>query len=194
MTPAPWIIWKNGISLVVPSAPCTCMARQAMSCSTVGMTTLAVAMSFRTGVRLGHRVAREQLAVEQRLEVALLLLRRAVVGDDLGVAGVGRLRAEDSGGPRRPAQDLAEQRQLELAEALAPEFWAQVRRPQALAANLVLQRVDDLALRVGHRHVLLVREQVIERLDLFPDELVGPVQLPLVLGGGLEMPCHFVSA
>ena len=48
MTPAPWIIPKNGISLVVPRAPCTCIARQAMSCSTVGMTTLAVAMSFRT--------------------------------------------------------------------------------------------------------------------------------------------------
>ena len=48
MTPAPWIMPKNGISFVVPSAPWTCMARQAMSCSTVGMTTLAVAMSFRT--------------------------------------------------------------------------------------------------------------------------------------------------
>ena len=48
MTPAPWIIMKNGISLVVPNAPCTCMARQAMSWSTVGMTTLAVAMSLRT--------------------------------------------------------------------------------------------------------------------------------------------------
>ena len=38
----------NGISLLTPSAPCTCIARQAMSCSTVGMTTLAVAMSLRT--------------------------------------------------------------------------------------------------------------------------------------------------
>jgi len=30
----------NGISLLTPSAPCTCIARHAMSCSTVGMTTL----------------------------------------------------------------------------------------------------------------------------------------------------------
>ena len=38
----------NGISLVTPSAPCTCIARQAMSCSTVGMTTFTAAMSLRT--------------------------------------------------------------------------------------------------------------------------------------------------
>jgi len=48
MTPAPWIMPKKGISFVVPKAPCTCMARQAMSCRTVGMTTFAVAMSLRT--------------------------------------------------------------------------------------------------------------------------------------------------
>ena len=46
--PAPEIIDMNGISLLTPKAPCTCIARQAMSCSTVGMTTLAVEMSFRT--------------------------------------------------------------------------------------------------------------------------------------------------
>ncbi len=52
------------------------------------------------GVRLGHRVAREELTVEQRLQVALLLFRRAVVGDDLGVAGIGRLASEDDRRPR----------------------------------------------------------------------------------------------
>ena len=48
ITAAPWTMPMKGISLVVPSAPWICMARQAMSCSTVGMTTLAVAMSLRT--------------------------------------------------------------------------------------------------------------------------------------------------
>ena len=85
------------------------------------------------GVRLGHRVAREALAVEQRLEVLLLLLVGAVVGDDLGVAGVGRLAAEHDRRPLRPAEDLVEQRELQLAEALAAELGAQVRRPQPLA-------------------------------------------------------------
>ena len=60
------------------------------------------------GVGLGHRVAGEDLAVEQRLEVALLLLGRAVVGDDLGVAGVGRLAAEHDRRPReRPRISLS---------------------------------------------------------------------------------------
>ena len=38
----------NGISLLTPSAPCTWIARQAMSWSTVGMSTLTAAMSLRT--------------------------------------------------------------------------------------------------------------------------------------------------
>ena len=87
------------------------------------------------GVRLGHRVAREDLAVEQRPQVALLLLRRAVVGDDLGVAGVGRLAAEDDRRPLRPAEDLVQQRQLELPVPLAAELGAEVRGPQILASR-----------------------------------------------------------
>ena len=97
------------------------------------------------GVRLGHRVAGEDLAVEQRAQVALLLLGRAVVGDDLGVAGVGRLAAEHDRRPLRPAEDLVEQRQLELAVALAAQLGAEVGGPQLLAPDLFLERVDDLA-------------------------------------------------
>jgi hypothetical protein len=52
-----------------------------------------------TGVRLGHRVTREDLAVEQRPQVALLLLRRAEVGDDLGVPGC-PCPSPPSSGPR----------------------------------------------------------------------------------------------
>ena len=48
ITLAPRIIWWNGISLLAPSAPWTCSARWAMSCSTPGITTLTVAMSLRT--------------------------------------------------------------------------------------------------------------------------------------------------
>src|SRR5262249_39403714 len=47
-TLAPSIIWWNGISLLTPSAPCTCSARCAMSCSTPGISTLMAAMSLRT--------------------------------------------------------------------------------------------------------------------------------------------------
>ena len=38
------------------------------------------------GVRLGHGVARADLAVEQRLEIPLLLGRAPEVGEDLGVS------------------------------------------------------------------------------------------------------------
>ena len=82
------------------------------------------------GVRFGHRVAGEQLAVEQRPQVALLLLVGAVVGDDLGVAGVGGLAAEHDRRPLRAAQDLVEQRELELAVALAAELGPEVGGPQ----------------------------------------------------------------
>ena len=66
-------------------------------------------LGVRAGLRLGHRVAGEHLAVEQRLEIAGLLLVGAVVGDDLGVAGVGGLGAEDDGRPaaRRPRISLS---------------------------------------------------------------------------------------
>jgi hypothetical protein len=71
---------------------------------------------------LGHRVAGEHLAVEQRLQVALLLLRGAVVGDDFRVARVRRLAPEHDRCPLRAAEDLVEQRELQLAVALAAEL------------------------------------------------------------------------
>ena len=141
-------------------------------------------------VGLGHRVAGEQLAVEQRLEVALLLLGRAVVGDDLGVAGVRRLAAEHDRRPLRPPQDLVQQGQLELAVALAAELGTEVGGPQPLAANLLLQGVDDLAPRPLEGLVLLVPPDEVERLDLLAHEPVSPVQLLLELGLGFEVPRH----
>ncbi len=73
---------------------------------------------------------------------------------------------------------------------MAAELRAEVRRPQTLAPDLVLQRVDDRTPRVVERYELQVREQVVEWLDLLPHESVSPVQLLLVLGLGLEIPRH----
>ena len=81
---------------------------------------LGVALELRgvgAAVRLGHRVAGEHLAVEQRLEPLLLLLRGAVRGDDLGVAGVGRRAAEDDGRPHRPAEQLVRRAGLPIERA-----------------------------------------------------------------------------
>ncbi len=123
------------------------------------------------GLGLGHRVAGEDLAVEQRLEVARLLLVGAVVGDDLGVAGVGRLAAEHDRRPAGPAEDLVDQRQLELAVAGAAEVGAEVAGPQPLVAHPLLQRVDDLSQVVRERRELEARVQDVERLDLLAHEL-----------------------
>ena len=147
-----------------------------------------------TGVRLGHRVAGEDLAAEQRAEVPLLLLGRAEVGDDLGVPGVGGLAAEDQRSPLGAAEDLVEQRQLDLPVPLAAEFGAEVGGPKTALADLFLQRVDDPPQPRVRRDVLLPPEYQVKRLDLVPHELVGPVQLSLVLGVGLEVPRHRASS
>ena len=142
------------------------------------------------GVRFGHRVGGEHLAVEQRLEIALLLLGSPVVGDDLGVAGVRRLTAEHDRRPLRPTEDLVEQCQLQLAVTLTAQLRTEMGSPQPLTPHLVLQRVDDLAPGPVQRHELLVRKHEVERLDLGTNELVSPVELLLVLGVGFKIPCH----
>ncbi len=86
------------------------------------------------GVRLGHRVAGE--ASRRRAAAGgscSFCSGGAVVGDDLGVAGVGRLAAEHDRRPLRAAEDLVQQRELELAVALAAELGAEVGGPQPLA-------------------------------------------------------------
>ena len=60
------------------------------------------------GLRLGHREAGADVAVEQRLEPALLLLLGAVLGEDLHVAGVGRRAVEDHRRDAAAAHQLAE--------------------------------------------------------------------------------------
>ena len=139
---------------------------------------------------LGHRVAREALAVEQRLEVLRLLLVGAVVGDDLGVAGVRRLGAEHDRRPARPTEDLVHERQLQLAEPLAPELGAEVRGPEATVADLLLERIDDPPALVVEGGELEPAPEQVERFHLLAHEGLDPVQVLLELGLGLEVPCH----
>jgi hypothetical protein len=127
-------------------------------------------------LRFGHRIAREQFTVEQRAQVALLLLGCAVVRDDLCVAGVWGLTAEDDGRPRRAAEDLVEQRELQLPVPLPAEFGTEMGCPQTLLAHLFLERVDDRAPGFGQWGELQVRPGQVERFDLVGDELIRPVQ------------------
>ena len=86
---------------------------------------------------------RADLAVEQRLHPLLLLLVGAADGDQLGVAGVGRVVAEDRRRVGALAEDLVHQAELHLAEAAAAHVGREVRGPQALALDLLLQRRGD---------------------------------------------------
>src|SRR5947199_43051 len=57
-----------------------------------------------------------------------------------------------------------------------------------------MARVDDLPQAVVRRAELPSAPHQVERLDLLPDELVGPVELSLVLRVGLEVPRHRASS
>ena len=89
------------------------------------------------GVGLGHREAAADLAVEQRLQPALLLLRGAVLGEDLGVAGVGRRAVEDERGNRAAAHLLAEQAVLPVGQAGPVLLVGQEEVPEALGLRLL---------------------------------------------------------
>ena len=77
------------------------------------------------------------------LQPALLLLVGAEEVEDLGVAGVGRLAAEDELAPQRAADVLVQVRVVEEAGAGAAGLGRDVRRPQAERAHLVAQLVDE---------------------------------------------------
>ena len=85
-------------------------------------------------LRLGHREARDDLVVEQRLQILLLLRGGAVVREDLGVAGIGRLAAEDD--RRRSARGRGSRSSAPASPGRSPGRRARGRdgRPRARAA------------------------------------------------------------
>ncbi len=97
------------------------------------------------GVGLGHAEGGLQIAGEQRVQVAVLLLRRAGEREDLGVARIGRRVAERERRDRRRAEDLVHQPELDLAESLTAELGIEMRRPQAARLDLLLERLDRIA-------------------------------------------------
>ena len=138
-------------------------------------------------LRLGHREAGDDAVVEQRLQVALLELGGAVVGQDLAVAGIGCLRTENDRRAFRPAEDLVEQRQLHLAVAGTAEMRAEVGRPQPALLDDLLQRRDQ---RLAHRIVEVVRflDDQVDRFALRAHEFLDPGQLLRPLGVGRRSP------
>ena len=102
----------------------------------------AAAQAGRVGagdLRLGHAEERPRRARDERLEELLLLLVRAEQVQDLAVARVGRLAAEDELRDDAAADLLVQVRVLEEAAARAAGLGRQMRRPQARVLRLLLQ-------------------------------------------------------
>ena len=78
-----------------------------------------------------------------------------------------------------------------VAVARAAEIRSEVTGPQAAGLDLPLQRWYE-PLPDWICHVVAVRDQVIDWLDLVAHEGVDPVQLRLKLGLGLKIPGHDV--
>ena len=138
------------------------------------------------GVGLGHAEGRLQVAGEQRVQVPLLLLRRAGHREDLGVAGVRRRVAEHQRRQRARAEDLVHQPELHLPEALTAELRIQVRRPQPLLLDLLLERFRDAAQPLPAE----LAHQRLERPDVLAHERAHPLELGFELRLGREIPGH----
>ncbi len=123
----------------------------------------------RTGhLRLGHREAAADLALDQRAQESLALLVGGVDVEDLDVAGVGGLGPEHQVAERAAPERLAQQAVLDHAEPQPAVLHRVVRRPEAHLANLDLGLGHLAGERVGGP----VEHLALQRDDLLPDELV----------------------
>jgi hypothetical protein len=116
----------------------------------------------------------------------LLLVLRPRDGEDLRVAGVGCVVAEHERRVRRRAEDLVHETEPDLAEALPAQVRRQVRRPQPARLDLLLQGRD----RALEALLAELVEDGLDRPHLGADELPHPLELPLELRLGREVPGH----
>ena len=82
------------------------------------------------------------------------------------------------------------QPELDLPETAATEFGRQVRRPQALVFDLLLQRLGDFGESLTTLRAAELRSECFEREDLLLHELAHPRELCFEFWFGLEIPCH----
>ncbi len=131
---------------------------------------------------LGHREERAHLAGDERPQPALLLLVGAEQPEDLGVARVGRLAAEDELTPDRAADLLVQVRVDEEAPARAARLGRHVRRPETLLLRSGAQTLDErvglvvLAVQRGLVRIdVLLHERAVAGTEL--DDLVGRAEV-----------------
>ncbi len=73
-----------------------------------------------TTLRFGHGKAGNDIAIEQRLQVALLLRGGAVMGENFAVAGIRCLAAKDDTTKQRAASSSLIKRKAHLGHTLPP--------------------------------------------------------------------------
>ena len=93
--------------------------------------------------RLRHAEGRADLALQQRVEPAALLLVRAIELERFHVAGVGRGAVEHLARPLHPAHDLGERCVFEVGQPGAALAVGQEQVPQPLVLGLLLQLLHD---------------------------------------------------
>jgi hypothetical protein len=133
-------------------------------------------------LRLGHREERADLAGDQRHQPALALLLGAELVEDLGVARVGSLAAEDQRRPVASPDDLVQVGVGKEAEAGPARLGADERRPQPgrlRPCPEVLEQRLRLAVLAGQRPLVRVHVLVHEGSDPLADlaDLLGHPQL-----------------
>src|ERR1700761_2928488 len=146
----------------------------------------------RAALRFGHRETRDDPVVQQRLQIALLELVSAVVGQDFAIAGIRSLGSEYDRRTFRPPENLVEQGQFHLAVSGSAQMRTQMSSPQPTPLDDLLQRRNQ---RPPHRVVEIVRllDDQIDWLTLGADEFVDPGELCGPLRGGREIPGHRLS-
>src|SRR3972149_4553045 len=117
-------------------------------------------------LRFRHREAGAELAVDQRLQPALLLLQRAELPENLRVAGVRRLRPEGAGREEAATQNLVDVDVGHEADPHPARLRGQVRRPHPHRLRPRLQVLHQRLALAAFEQQLLVRIDVLvhERL------------------------------
>jgi hypothetical protein len=139
-------------------------------------------------LRLGHREAGADLALEQRPQPALLLLRRAELRQDLHVARVRCGAVEHDRRDLAAAHDLAKRRVLEVREARAVLLVRQEQVPQAQRLRLALELFEDRGkvVRIAGLLNLATRDGLV-RVDVLRHEALELLLDQLAALGGLEV-------
>ena len=133
-------------------------------------------------IGLGHGEERPDVAGDERPEPALLLLLATEHPEDLGVARVRSLAAEDELAPQRAPDLLVQVRVDEEAPARATGLGGHVRRPEPLLLRKSAETLDEclgvlvLAVERGLVRVdVLLHERAVATAEL--DDLVGRSQV-----------------